>query len=279
MHEKEYFTPSEFAKLFQIDRQTLIYYDNHGIFSPCFKSCHGYRYYSLDQVFLFSELVSLKTLSVTGAQLSRYNLHTTGQVLTEILDEKINEYEDRISRLSTEIRNLKNAKQRINSLKDIPLEQIMLIPRGTIYYQQGSILTEKDSHLQALAKNPDLVTQYARGLFKNAMEFSLLSSYLHLEDLTGPHKYRLIILSQNKDAFPTPLCFPPALYLTLITKGRFHKNEKKYLSIMKEFMEKLHLRDKKVLLISPFRNTSDENVEESFYVKFELQVEYDVTNC
>nr|WP_302707372.1 hypothetical protein [uncultured Dialister sp.] len=40
-------------------------------------------------------------------------------------------------------------------------------------------------------------------------------------------------------------------------------------------MEKLHLKDKKVIFITPFRNTSDENVKESFYVKFELQVEYE----
>lgn len=31
---KNYFTPVEFAKLFGIDKQTLIYYDNRGIFSP-----------------------------------------------------------------------------------------------------------------------------------------------------------------------------------------------------------------------------------------------------
>ena len=34
-------------------------------------------------------------------------------------------------------------------------------------------------------------------------------------------------------------------------------------------------RTKEVIFITPFRNTSDENVEESFYVKFELQVEYE----
>lgn len=31
---KNYFTPVEFAKLFGIDKQTLIYYDNRGIFRP-----------------------------------------------------------------------------------------------------------------------------------------------------------------------------------------------------------------------------------------------------
>ena len=74
---------------------------------------------------------------------------------------------------------------------------------------------------------------------------------------------------------PTAEYSPPALYLTLVTKGRFQKEPKKYINQMKKFMEKLHLKDKKVIFITPFRNTSDENVEESFYVKFELQVEYE----
>lgn len=33
-----YFSPVEFAKIFGIDKQTLIYYDNQKIFSPKFKN-------------------------------------------------------------------------------------------------------------------------------------------------------------------------------------------------------------------------------------------------
>ena len=42
---KSHYTPQEFARLFHIDKQTLIYYDNQGIFSPAFRSEKGYRYY------------------------------------------------------------------------------------------------------------------------------------------------------------------------------------------------------------------------------------------
>lgn len=79
MKNGKYYTPAEFAKLFQIDRQTLIYYDNHGIFSPSFKNMNGYRYYSLDQVFLFAELLSLRRLSIPGARLADYSHHSKRQ--------------------------------------------------------------------------------------------------------------------------------------------------------------------------------------------------------
>ena len=38
---KSHYTPQEFARLFHIDKQTLIYYDNQGIFSPAFRSEKG----------------------------------------------------------------------------------------------------------------------------------------------------------------------------------------------------------------------------------------------
>lgn len=38
MKSRKYYTPVEFARLFRIDRQTLIYCDNHGIFSPSLKT-------------------------------------------------------------------------------------------------------------------------------------------------------------------------------------------------------------------------------------------------
>ena len=63
---EKFYTPVEFAKLFNIDKQTLIYYDNQGIFEPAFKKENGYRYYSSDQIVLFSVLLSLRKLNIQG---------------------------------------------------------------------------------------------------------------------------------------------------------------------------------------------------------------------
>nr|WP_243686653.1 MerR family DNA-binding transcriptional regulator [Clostridioides difficile] len=45
--EKQYFTTGEFAKLCGISKQTLIFYDKIGIFSPEYKDKNNYRYYSV----------------------------------------------------------------------------------------------------------------------------------------------------------------------------------------------------------------------------------------
>lgn len=69
---KNYFTPVEFAKLFGIDKQTLIYYDNRGIFSPRHKNEKGYRFYGSDQILYFSTIVALRNLDIHGEQLRQY---------------------------------------------------------------------------------------------------------------------------------------------------------------------------------------------------------------
>ena len=76
---ERYYTPVEFAKLFNIDKQTLIYYDNQGIFTPAFKKENGYRYYSAEQIVLFSILLSLRKLNIQGHLLAEYNKNAERQ--------------------------------------------------------------------------------------------------------------------------------------------------------------------------------------------------------
>ena len=46
MSKAGYFTTGELAKLFRINKQTLIFYDKEGIFCPSYVAENGYRYYS-----------------------------------------------------------------------------------------------------------------------------------------------------------------------------------------------------------------------------------------
>jgi len=65
-----HFTTGEFAKICNVNKQTLIYYDKIGLFSPSIKAENGYRYYSIHQYELFSVIHLLKELgmSLNGIQ-------------------------------------------------------------------------------------------------------------------------------------------------------------------------------------------------------------------
>ena len=59
------FTTGEFAKICNVNKQTLIYYDKIGLISPSIKAENGYRYYSIHQYELFSVIQLLKELGMS----------------------------------------------------------------------------------------------------------------------------------------------------------------------------------------------------------------------
>lgn len=58
-----YFTAGQFARLHQLNKRTLHYYDDIGLFSPAYKGENGYRYYTYQQ----------------SAQLEKYPCHASAE--------------------------------------------------------------------------------------------------------------------------------------------------------------------------------------------------------
>ncbi|WP_250278165.1 MerR family DNA-binding transcriptional regulator [[Clostridium] colinum] len=61
---EKYFTISQFAKMYNVNKKTLIYYDEIGLFKPALVKENGYRYYTLHQGGLFEVILILKQLGM-----------------------------------------------------------------------------------------------------------------------------------------------------------------------------------------------------------------------
>jgi len=90
---KLYFTIGEFAQLFGISKQTLFYYEKNKIFSPNFIEDNGYRYYSLDQYFIFEIIITLRKLGVSLKEISNYVNNRNIDSLQRLFSDKALEYE------------------------------------------------------------------------------------------------------------------------------------------------------------------------------------------
>lgn len=69
---QKYFTTGEFAKICKVNKQTLIYYDQIGLFSPMMKDEKGYRFYSIAQYDLFSVIELLQTMGMSLKSIQEY---------------------------------------------------------------------------------------------------------------------------------------------------------------------------------------------------------------
>ena len=170
---KNHYTPQEFARLFHIDKQTLIYYDNQGIFSPAFRSEKGYRYYEAAQILPFAELLSLRNLHISGAEMGVFNQHPSRSKLIELLSDKVMEQEEAIRTMQESIESLKRKIRHLAESRSHPMEQVMLIPKPVRLMQRSPLFPAKTSFRDACQKSALLITEYAAHLFDKDLEIAV----------------------------------------------------------------------------------------------------------
>lgn len=122
----QFFTISEFAKLFGIHKKTLYHYDKIGLFQPEYVNEKGYRYYSHQQTYDFHVLLALKDLQMSLEETKQHVNHRTPEAMISLLGDKVEALEE-------EIRNLTNLKhsicKRLSFIKSVvhaPIDEIQV---------------------------------------------------------------------------------------------------------------------------------------------------------
>ncbi|MDB0441508.1 MerR family transcriptional regulator [Clostridioides difficile] len=140
--EKQYFTTGEFAKLCGISKQTLIFYDKIGIFSPEYKDRNNYRYYSVYQYDTLDILQSLREIGMSLEEIKEYIKNRSPQLCVEMLKEeeiKIRKKIKKLKQISSKIQNRINTT--VEGISRIDNEEIYISNRCEEYLVLSSDLS------------------------------------------------------------------------------------------------------------------------------------------
>lgn len=89
MTKKKYlYTTGQFARLNGINKRTLHYYDEIGLFSPEFKGENGYRYYTCFQTVQLELILMLRKVDLSIEEIIRYQQSPSGTSFSELITEK-----------------------------------------------------------------------------------------------------------------------------------------------------------------------------------------------
>lgn len=110
MDKKETLTVSQFSKLHNVNKLTLHYYDQIGLFSPTYKDENGYRYYHIRQSIDFEYILMLKELNMNIGEIKTYIENPNSEDFIKIVDKKYNEIEKQIAILKKTQRLLNDKK-------------------------------------------------------------------------------------------------------------------------------------------------------------------------
>ena len=89
MKNKNYlYTTGQFAKLTGINKRTLHYYDEIGLFSPAFKEDNGYRYYTCFQTVQLELIMAFRKIGLSIEEIIRYQKSPSDASFSDLISEK-----------------------------------------------------------------------------------------------------------------------------------------------------------------------------------------------
>lgn len=105
----------EFADLCGVSKDTLLYYDRIGLFSPELIAENGYRVYSLDQVHTFDLLLILRDSHLPLKQIKKYLTSRNPEEMLELLKGQSHSIQEKIQELKRLQRRLELTVNRMES--------------------------------------------------------------------------------------------------------------------------------------------------------------------
>lgn len=89
-------TIGQFATLHQINKKTLMWYDEIGLSSQAVVKENGYRYYTYLQSDKLETILMLRDLNISIPEIQDFFSNRSAESLAALLDEKVTELDQRI---------------------------------------------------------------------------------------------------------------------------------------------------------------------------------------
>ncbi len=123
-------TIGQFAALHGINKKTLMWYDEIGLFKPAAVNPeNGYRYYSYYQSSILETILLLRELDVSIDEIQSFMRDRSAASMERLLGEKIGELDRNMAHLQAVRKTLENQRQNMQTLLTMDLSEICVVER------------------------------------------------------------------------------------------------------------------------------------------------------
>ena len=123
-------TIGQFAALHGLNKKTLMWYDEIGLFKPALiHPENGYRYYNYHQSALLETILMLRELDVPVSEIQTFIAHRSAETLQKLLDKNILLLDKKIAHMQAMRKNLSTRRQHIEHLLHMDLSEIRRIKK------------------------------------------------------------------------------------------------------------------------------------------------------
>lgn len=253
---KKCFSVSELAKLYNISRQTVLYYDKNNLLKPCFRDINGYRYYHFKEYTKLEIILNLRKIGLSISQIRDYIKNPSTAQLNRILENQTIMYNKLISETQEVLKDIEKLKTNIEKTSDEKLEQI--------YTKR---FEEERYYIGPLSSKEMGIKQRMLSLGKSNMQFYRTNHFKYFFNIwmIQPQDYRTGN-ENNKRFYCIPaelsmtgnqnniLTMPAGLYLCYNFKGMYQPQAQTICSIINKYLDEKHLSLLSPVLVSAQKN-------------------------
>ena len=278
--KQSYFTAGELANIFGISKQTLLYYDRMGLFSPAFISENGYRHYSIHQYMDLEVILRLRALNISIALIKQYLNNCSKEDFVSILESKRQESEKIIKENQEILKIVQSFSANISVEKEMPFNQPLLTWRKE---RKLCATPTTDAHngkdrVMLFTRHAEQTFEDNNVLDKNVgwiIDCDTFMKHMPIRNTIAffsyaPDKYEEACANgQCSEIYTLPL----GLYVEIYFKGTFYENAVPVSNAIEEFLHANKLQAVGDVFVLPIENHLLHNDPSKYINKVFLQVE------
>ena len=278
--KQSYFTAGELANIFGISKQTLLYYDRMGLFSPAFISENGYRHYSIHQYMDLEVILRLRALNISIALIKQYLNNRSKEDFVSILESKRQESEKIIKENQEILKIVQSFSANISVEKEMPFNQPLLTWRKE---RKLCATPTTDAHngkdrVMLFTRHAEQTFEDNNVLDKNVgwiIDCDTFMKHMPIRNTIAffsyaPDKYEEACANgQCSEIYTLPL----GLYVEIYFKGTFYENAVPVSNAIEEFLHANKLQAVGDVFVLPIENHLLHNDPDKYINKVFLQVE------
>ncbi len=260
----------EFAAFCNTTKDTLFHYDDIGLLKPVMTGANGYRYYSLNQIYMFDLITILKEVGLSLEDIKAYMDERDTDVFLELLREQDRQLKRKIDILTRRRRLLKNTLMMTRKFMDVTEDEIRIVkvpeeyfiisdePKNGSEKEQFAVISRLWDYCNKHNYYDDFITgeiiseqnilnrSFAVWCFSSRIAKKVKSRYLHIK--------------------------PAGNYAVKYVRGSYYGLQEEYRKFCRELKEKGY-KIKGNIYQNDITNYLSERYADDYLMKIEVQVE------
>lgn len=237
MNKKSGFlTIGQFAAMHGINKKTLMWYDEIGLFKPAaINPENGYRCYTYHQSPVLETILLLRELDVSVPEIQDFMKNRSAENMKTLLEERITDLERQITHLQAVRTSLCTHRQNMDTLLTMDLSEISVIEK-----EERCLITVDVNKDTSFEEEVELITAETEKYHLGRLHKASYGSMISVSSLQSGNydDYSRLFIEMPFLAYEPGLHQPPCgKYLRAFHKGNWNEIPKRYMELF-DYAEK-----------------------------------------